>query len=250
MAEVLRIVGTIAGIGGISLGIVLIIYRDFVRDFIQSRVFKTLSSGQATLLMGAVVVFTFSIAIIGIFTGFVKDSGSVSFILLVVVLLVFILSVLYLTTKRINNEPSQPAEAGIFFRVHNLVEHSDFEKAEKELTMAANAQRNSADFWYWRSKIAFAKENSPVASAYVEEALKRDPRHIHSLVLKIKLLLLSGKKGDWAKAKDLAEKSYGLSDSMDVWLASLKAENMLSPGPKTNHELDTKCPPPAYVWNH
>jgi tetratricopeptide (TPR) repeat protein len=244
-------VGTIAGIGGISLGIVLLIFKDFVRNFIQAKVFKTLSSEQATLLMGATIVFTFSIAIVGIFAGFVKDGGAVSFILLVVVLLVFIVAILYIVTRQAysGGEQTELEITNRFFKVYTLLESSKIDDAEKELDRATNIERNSADYWYWKSVIAFARNNIRVASAYLDKAFERDPRHAHSLALKIKLLLLGVGKNDKAKAKELTQNSYGISDSLDDWLDCLITENMFSPGPRTNHELDLHCPFPKYEWN-
>lgn len=251
MAEILRIVGTIAGIGGISLGIVLLIFKDFIRDFIQARVFKTLSSGQATILMGATIIFTFSIAIIGIFAGFIQDGGPIFFILLVSILLVFILSVLFTVTRQMNLSDGQPEirEPSVFFKVYNHLENSKFEDAEKELAKVIYLQDGSAEFWYWKSRIAFALRNERVASAYVKEALKREPRHVHSLALQIKLLLLSGSRNDRTIAKELAENSKGISHNLDVWLNCLKAEGMFSQGPRSNHELDKECAFPAHNWN-
>jgi hypothetical protein len=244
MADVLRIVGTIAGIGGISLGIVLLIFRDFIRDFIQSKVFKTLSSAQATILMGSVIVFTFSIAIVGIYAGFVKDTGPTPFILLVVILLLFILFVLYIVTKQmnLNDKPlDEKLEQSIFSKVHNLLANAKVDEAETLLTNAIKSQNNSAEFWYWKSRIAFARGNKRVASAYIDEALLLEKQYAPSLALKIKLLILSGSKNDRAKAKELAEKSIGISAKLDIWLNCLKAENMFSVGPKSNHEIDGKC---------
>ena len=249
--EILSVVGTIAGIGGISLGILLLIYRDFLRDFIRLKVFKTLSSTQATLLIGATIIFTFSIAIISIYAGFVKDNGPTFFILLVVVLLLFILSALYIVVKRVNpgdERLSTPPAKRIYFEGYRLLEDGNFDDAERKFNKAKEYYGETVEFWYWKSRVAFARGNKTVASQFVDKALKVEPQHPHSLALKIKLLLLSNSYND-VDAKVLSEKSYGLSNQLDEWLNCLKSKDLFVRGPKTNLELDTDCTFPAYDWD-
>ena len=246
MADVLRIVGTIAGIGGISLGIILLIYKDFIREFIQAKVFKTLTSSQATVLLGSVVIFTFLIAILGIFVGFVKDTSPTYFLVLVLILLAFSVVVFYMIMRPSDLERGQQIEEKktIYQQVHGLLENSMIDDAERELSKAVGSQRNSADFWYWKSRIAFSRQNQRVALSYLDEAIRRDSHHANSINLKIKLLLLSGVKNDRVKAKELALKSRGITDSLDVWLNCLQVENIFSTSPTSNREIELKCPSP------
>jgi tetratricopeptide (TPR) repeat protein len=253
VADLIQVLGTIAGIGGVSLGILLLVYRDFLRDFIQTKAFRTLSSTQATMLMGSTIILTFSIAIVGVFAGFVAGAGAISFIALVGVLLLFILAVLLITTRRgaqgsIRDELPVAPEKEVFFRVYRLIETNNLDEADRELARSLGVQRNSAEFWYWKSRVAFARQNIDVAFAYIDEALKRDARHMHSIALKIKLMLLSTKRGERARALELAEQSCGISDALDVWLKCLIAEGMFALGVRSNTELDAKCPFPAHVW--
>jgi hypothetical protein len=46
MAEVLRVVGAVAGIAGLGVGVLLLVYRDFIRSFFQTMAFHTLVDGQ------------------------------------------------------------------------------------------------------------------------------------------------------------------------------------------------------------
>lgn len=245
--NILQIVGAIAGIGGISLGILLIIFRDFIRRFIQANVFTTLPSSQATLLLGATIIFTFAIAIVGIFAGFVEGGSATSFILLVVIVLIFILVVLYIVTREmlIEKSPINPFEDNVFWQVRQLLEQGKVDEAEQKLNKANNRQ-GEAEYWYWKAEIASERYNLDVALVYSDEALKRNEQHIHSLALKVKLLLLNG---NVRKAKTLADASYGIDDALDVWISCLRAQNLFSGGPWTRSELDNKCQFPAYVWD-
>jgi tetratricopeptide (TPR) repeat protein len=250
MAEILRITGTIAGIAGISLAVVLLIYRDFIRNFIQARIFRTLSSAQATLLIGAVIILTFGIAVLGVYAGFVKDRGPVFFILLVGIILLFAIAVLYILTRRhdLSGTGILPPDDQVYFRAHELLAAGEIEQAERELSKAVDEQQHSADYWYWKARIAFARQNLSVALAYLDEGLKRSIRHAPCLALKIKVLLLQSSKDSRRKAQELATQSSGISDPLDVWLNCLKAEGMFGPGVKSNSELESKCHFPFQDW--
>jgi len=132
-----------------------------------------------------------------------------------------------------------------FAEINKLLENNKIEEAEKELSKATTDQRELAQFLYLRSRIAFARRNIRVALAYVDKGLKKDARHMPSLALKIKLLLLDDHHEGGIKAKALAEQSYGLSKSLDQWLSCLKINNMFSNRPWTDSELDAKCPFPT-----
>lgn len=160
MADVLRVVGTIAGVAGISLGILLFIYRDFIRKFLQARVFRKLSSTQATILIGSTIAFTFSIAVIGIFASFAKDSSTALFVLLVVILLVFILSVLYIIKQPESKQRSESGSARLVFV-----------KIEKNSTIEKEGKgRHSRDFEYKAlHKLSFLLSNSGKNSLVVKK---------------------------------------------------------------------------------
>lgn len=61
-ASVLETVGQVAGIGGIALGVVLIVFREIIRK----KIFPQLTKQQAYSLLRLITVFTFSVAIAGI----------------------------------------------------------------------------------------------------------------------------------------------------------------------------------------
>ncbi|MET7606550.1 hypothetical protein ABZS96_29440 [Streptomyces avermitilis] len=43
MVELFQVLAGIAGFGGVALGVLYLLYRDFVRDIIRTRMFRTLS---------------------------------------------------------------------------------------------------------------------------------------------------------------------------------------------------------------
>lgn len=61
-AEVLETVGKIAGIGGLALGVMLLLFRDLIRKSI----FPTLKKDDAYRLLRLITVLVWSVAIAGI----------------------------------------------------------------------------------------------------------------------------------------------------------------------------------------
>jgi tetratricopeptide (TPR) repeat protein len=246
-ADVLQIVGGIAGIGGISLGVLLLLYR----DIISRKIFPTLSSFHATVLLASMIFFIFVIALLGIFAGLAGGAGAVQYIVLVAIVLVFLVVVL-LVAKRIlserrSSEPARSPQEQVFHRVHTMIAKNQLAEADQELSQSGRIHRNNAESWYWRARVAAARGNVDVAIRYIDESLKKNGMSEYGVALKIKLLLLSSKRGDRAKAKDAAKRARGISSSLDTWLTCLEAEGMLEPGIRSNTELDTKCPLPDPV---
>jgi hypothetical protein len=63
--EILSIVGKIAGIGGLAIGMIILIFK----DIIAKNIFPTLTKTQAYSLLKLIIIFSFFIAIFGIFAG-------------------------------------------------------------------------------------------------------------------------------------------------------------------------------------
>lgn len=60
--QVLEIVGKIAGIGGLSVGVFLLLFRDVIRK----KIFAQLTKEQSYHLLKWVLILTWSLAIVGI----------------------------------------------------------------------------------------------------------------------------------------------------------------------------------------
>ncbi|MEU2280461.1 hypothetical protein ABZ614_00590 [Streptomyces sp. NPDC013178] len=251
MLELFQVLGGIAGFGGIALGVLYLLYRDFVRDIIRTRMFRTLTATQATALFGAVIVLAFAIAILGIFATLAESKGVPQFLLLVGMLLLFLLAALFLvarvTAGGTRAARRTDAPAGVersLTTVRRHVERGEPDAAERALE-ASHLDRESEAFWYWKARIALARGNHQVASGYADEALKLDARSPHGLALKIMLLLLANDPAQRDRAVRLAEENTGLSADLDAWLRRLRAENMFDGGMRTRTQFETRCPLPA-----
>lgn len=138
-------------------------------------------------------------------------------------------------------------EKPVLVEGYEFLQNLDYDKAEEKFNQASRREPKSPDPWYWKAQLALARENKPVALEYTDIALKLEPKHLHSLVLKIKLLLLNGGH-DLVKAEGIATKSYGISEELDSWLNCLEREKVFSSSLNTDSELDAKCTPPIYKW--
>ncbi|MGW5201466.1 tetratricopeptide repeat protein [Streptomyces spiralis] len=250
MVELFQVLGGIAGFGGVALGVLYLLYRDLVRDIIRRRMFRTLTSGQATALFGAVVVLAFAVAILGIFATLAESKSVRQFVVLVGMLLLFLLAVLLITVRTVTGQAARakdggrsPAERSLA-AVRRHVEGGEPDQAERALD-ASRLARDSSVFWYWKARIALTRDNLDVASGYVEEALKLDGRDPYGIALKIELLLLANDPDRRDRAARLAEESTGLSGELDAWLRQLRAEGMFGGGVRTRTGLEGRCPLPA-----
>jgi hypothetical protein len=61
--EILKTVGQVAGIGGLALGVILVLFREVIRK----NIFPNLSKVQAYKLLRMIIILTFLVAIVGIF---------------------------------------------------------------------------------------------------------------------------------------------------------------------------------------
>lgn len=68
-SDLLEVLGRIAGIGGIALGVVLLIFR----GFIQKEIFPKLSQEHSYKLFRLIIIFTFIVGIVGLLLWFLGD---------------------------------------------------------------------------------------------------------------------------------------------------------------------------------
>ncbi|MFI1166190.1 type IV pilus biogenesis/stability protein PilW [Streptomyces sp. NPDC020801] len=250
MVELFQVLGGIAGFGGVALGVLYLLYRDLVRDIIRRRMFRTLTSAQATALFGAVVVLAFVVAILGIFATLAESRGVQQFLVLVGMLLLFLLAVLFIAVRTVTGPAARPKATGrngverSLATVLRHIESDEPDHAERALE-SAGLDGDSPVRWYWKARIALARSNLDVAAGYAEEALKLDPRDPYSIALKIELLLLANDPGRRDRAVRLAEESTGLSGELDTWLRQLRAEGMFGGGVRTRTRFEARCPLPT-----
>lgn len=70
--EVLKLVGQIAGIGGLGLGVLFLLYRDIIRK----NIFPSLPPAEAYRLLRLITIAVWSVAVIGIAVWFFSGTGS------------------------------------------------------------------------------------------------------------------------------------------------------------------------------
>lgn len=147
----------------------------------------------------------------------------------------------------IPDQTTRDLEKGVLFEGYKFLQNRDYDRAEEKFNQASRQEPKSPDTWYWKAQLALARENKPVALKYVDRALHLDPNHLHSLVLKIKLLLLKGGH-HLVEVEGIATQSQGIGEELDLWLNCLEKEKVFSSWLNTDSELDVKCSPPIYKW--
>ena len=70
--NILKIVGKIAGIGGLALGVFLIIYKEVLRN----KFFSKLNSDQSYLIIRLLILLTWSLAVIGLLAWLLNNNNS------------------------------------------------------------------------------------------------------------------------------------------------------------------------------
>jgi hypothetical protein len=139
-----------------------------------------------------------------------------------------------------DEETDDVLDIPIFFQVRDLLRSGDIDVAERKLATVPSSVVQSAGYWYWKARLAAARGNRGVALAYINEALQKEPRHEHSLALKMKLLILCGDQ--ITTAREIAGSSYGISVRLDNWLRCIARQGLLDQGPWSDYDLDTRCP--------
>ncbi len=69
MENLLKTLGSIAGIGGISIGLILILFK----DIIKKKIFPQLTKKQAYKIIRLIVILSFIISVIGMTTYLIKE---------------------------------------------------------------------------------------------------------------------------------------------------------------------------------
>lgn len=127
---------------------------------------------------------------------------------------------------------------------HELLNNGKIEQAEAKFDEARRLAPKSADPWYWKARVSLKGKHRQGAIEYLNKALKIKANHEPSLVLKIKILLLSGGT-DSTKARTIAKQSYDVSASLKKWVNCLEKNNVFS-DIITESKLDELCPSPDH----
>jgi glucan phosphoethanolaminetransferase (alkaline phosphatase superfamily) len=255
--------GLITSIAGLSLMVVLFIYR----DIIAKDIFPQLTQTQATAVIFSIIGLTFFIAIIGIYAWLAtrKDIGIkqvLVFIILILIILSFIIIGLYawLATR----EGIQFKHVLVFvililtilsFLLAAIYTVTKNEKAGQDETNGGlngdSKPKEPPSPWYFKAMAALESGNQTIALEYVNRGLKKAPQNAPKqvaslLALKIKVLLLIGGEDNRVSARNIAAQNYGYSQALDKWIDCLKQQNWFSSIITTETELETRCPSPRY----
>lgn len=141
--------------------------------------------------------------------------------------------------------PRPAAHETMHVRVEALIGAGELAAADRELARVPASAHGAVDHWYLRARVALARQNLEAAAAYLNEALRRDPRNAIVLAAKIRMLLLSNGPDQRAEARELAARSAGVSDALDTWLRRLTGGGVFQPGIRSATELDARYPFPA-----
>ena len=219
--------GLIAGVAGLSLAVVLFIYK----DIIAKDIFPQLTQTQATIVIFSIIGLTFFIAIIGIYA-WLATKKDIQF-KYVVVFMILILTILAFIS------------AGVYY----IVTQNDKPLSEEIVSNGKNHPSEPLNYWYLKAIEALNSGKKENALPYIDKGLKKVPKNevkqIASLLaLKIKVLLLIGGSDNQAKAGNVANQNYGSSSALDRWINCLKEEKIFSSIITTETELEAKCPSP------
>src|ERR1051326_7987663 len=116
-----KTLGKIGGIGGISLGVFLILFRDLIRKV----AFPTLDNTQAYNVILIILLLTFGISLVGLVIWAVKSSGGGRLIALL--LLLFGLALVVLATRLIKSEKTQNTPGYIITSVQDTVDFNNWQ---------------------------------------------------------------------------------------------------------------------------
>jgi uncharacterized membrane protein (DUF485 family) len=207
--------GLIAGVAGLSLAVVLFIYK----DIIAKDIFPQLTQTQATIVIFSIIGLTFFIAIIGLYAWLatkkdIQFKYVVVFMILILTILAFISAGVYIFIPNGENHLPEPEEPPNSF--------------------------------YLKAIEALDSSNKLVALDYLNRGLEKIPKNLPEraslLALKIKVLLLIGGGDNQTKARNVANQNYDYSSALDGWINCLRKENLFSSIITTETELETKCP--------
>ena len=237
---IFKAVGAVAGIGGIALAVLLLVYR----DLIQAKVFPTLEPAHAALVIGALVVCTFFVAVFGIYGWLVNAANKFIaqkawlFILLLTIMLGAVLAGIYMTTGGFAAAARTPLGLG-----YDAFLRGDYDQADRYFEAAQTRNPRSAEPWYWKARTALARGQPTAAKAFAREALERQPDHEAARALHIATFLFVGGM-EMAEAEELARSGRERWSRHSGWITCLTEKRIFDLSFVTPSELNDLCPVP------
>lgn len=136
----------------------------------------------------------------------------------------------------------------IFIFAVYIIQNGDQDRSGVDVVVNKNGEpgRSEVDVvinnpWYSKAKAAMDSDNHLNARDYINTGLENFPKHVESLALKIKLLLLIGGRKDRDDAKNVADQNLGVSPVLDDWINCLRNKKFFSSIITTKTDFETKC---------
>jgi len=143
--------------------------------------------------------------------------------------------------QRFGLNPVSTLPATTFDGVRSLLDEGRVADADRVLQHLPNNCRQTADFWYWKARVALTNHNLTVALAYADKGLAHDNGHAPTIAIKIKSLLLRNTPESRAHARQLTVAYRKLHESLDAWFECLQGAGLFDDGLRTPTELDRAC---------
>jgi tetratricopeptide (TPR) repeat protein len=127
----------------------------------------------------------------------------------------------------------------LLFDGYQFLRAGELDKAQQKFSQAQVKNPRSAEPLYWQARLALARDRQQNSLYYLEEALKYDSEHVHSLALKMKVLLLMGGQ-HIQQGKQLAQ-SVSVSHSSPVLKKWSRCISELSGFIITETDINSRC---------
>src|SRR5262249_4481809 len=155
-ARLLKGAGLIAGIGGMGILFLYLIFSDIIKaDFIP-----LLNPTHAFIVISGIVSLTFFGTVITIFVWFINQTSRdvalrvCFFLLLLICILSFLLSVIYFV--RNETRKGEAASVSPLRQGYELFEAQRYGEAEAKFDEVRTRPEVAADAWYWKARVALA----------------------------------------------------------------------------------------------
>lgn len=243
-AKLVKLVSSAAGIGGICAIVLLYVYRDLV----GSEIFPRLDRDPAAFIVGAIVICTFLLAIVGIGAWIIsrarKDEhfGAAAFLVLAgaVLAFLFLLADLVVSPGLL----PQPSTSTALRNGIEALQQGDVARAGRLLDESEREEPASPEPHYWKARLAERVGNRQIALEHLFDALDKDPTHLGALVLKVQLMILNGTE-EGSEVWPCVQIPVEQRPEMAPWIDCLERNGLLSAPFTTRAEIETACPPPG-----
>jgi len=220
----------VAGLAGCGVAALIVLYR----DVLAGRFLSNLSSDHSAVIVGLVVLGTFFIAVLAIFTWLARNENSAIaqrayvFLALVFVLVGSVLMALWLVAPPVEEESALKKGIDEFRQGNFQVAQQYFESAEVLLG-------NQPEPSFWLARVALERNQLKVAEKLLALSSQRDPRYRPAHVLKVILDVMQSDD----RNKTIEENKNTI---IVTWLRCAKDKNVFTPALLSPSQISDDCP--------